>query len=286
MVTNVETSTPLHPPPQTSALVSKQTSASSKKKKKRRNGASAATGSGSENSSASASPPPSEAQDDSMHSDTSPATMERWKHRVQSLRSSLSQVQAENRILSADLKAATARANDAEQAETAVNKGLLTARSVISQRDRSVAELNALASNQRADFRRLEEEKKKLDRRLVLLKTVSANLQEAREERDCAEKKTEELQSNSARLKKKLAQKQQLIDEQGKQLQVLELKEKQVDKLQCQLNDLREDKLSAEEQAARRSVMAAGASALCGVVAGVAFCLLTRARNEEDRETR
>ncbi|CAN8072219.1 unnamed protein product [Agarophyton chilense] len=280
MVTNVETSGTLESPQQLSTVVVGPIPVSSKKKKKRRNGTS---GNNSENSSGSASPLPSETQNDTLFSDTSPGATERWKHRVQSLRSSLSQAQSENRALSADLKAAMARANDAEQAEAAVNKGLVTARSVISHRDRSIAELNAVVSNQRADFRRLEEEKKKLDRRLLLLKTVSANLQEAREERDNAEKKLEDCHSNIVRLKKRLSHLQETIEAYEKELAVLGMKEKQVDKLQGQLQDLREEKHLAEQQAERRSLVIAGASALGGAVAGLAFCFLTRSKDETEQ---
>ncbi|PXF49654.1 hypothetical protein BWQ96_00532 [Gracilariopsis chorda] len=284
MVTKVETVSILEPTqdlennPSTPSSVS----GSTKRKKKRRNGQSGNTP---DLSSGSASPAPSEApsQEDLVHSETPARTMEQWKHRAQSLRSSLNQVQNENRVLSTDLKAAVARANDAEQAEAAVNKGLLSARSVISQRDRSIAELNAMVSNQRADLRRLEDEKKKLDRRLILLKTVSANLQEAREGRDAAEKRLEESNSNASQLRKKVAKAEERIEALNKHVEALDMTKKQVEKLHCQIHDLHDEKELSEQKATRNVVLAASAGAVGGAVVTLALSLLSRPNDEKDQ---
>lgn len=283
MVSKVEPASILEPAqtlessPQTPTSVS----GSTKRKKKRRNGQ---NGNTTELSSGSPSPSPSEApsQDDVGQSEPSARTLEQWKERAQSLRSSLNEVQNEKRILATDLQAAVARANDAEQAEAAVNKGLLSARSVISQRDRSIAELNAMVSTQRADLRRLEDEKKKLDRRLILLKTVSANLQEAREGRDAAEKRLEDSHSVASKLKKKVAKAEETIAGLNKHVEALGMTKKQAEKLQCQLQDLHEEKEVSEKKAARNVIIAASAGAVGGAAVTLALSLFSRPNEDKD----
>lgn len=131
-------------------------------------------------------------------SSTTQTTEEQWTQRLQNLRVSLSKSQEENKIIMSDLSAALARASDAEHAEDAVNKGLLTARTVIAKRDRVIAELKTNLSKFKSEVTHLQEEKKRIDKRLVLLKTVSANLQEAREARDAFERRLDEALASAA----------------------------------------------------------------------------------------
>lgn len=193
---------------------------------------------------------------------TDAATVEQWKNRVQSIRSSLTKVQKENQLLSADLSSALARASDAEHAELVVNKGLLSARSVITQRDRSIAELNANVSVLRADLAHLVDEKKKTDKRLILLKTVSDNLRDAREARDCGERKLESANAEIVRLKKCVEELKEEGDALKRQVQAMEMVKQQLSRIEQDLEDVIQEKEYGEVRAHRVSLVAAGLGAI------------------------
>lgn len=118
--------------------------------------------------------------------------LEQWRARAINRRALLADANADNARLMDDLSAAQARADDAEQAEAVVNRGLLTARGVIAQRDRAIADLTSVHQQLKAEYAVVTEEKKRAEKRLVILKTMSANLQEAREGKEVAEKKLDD----------------------------------------------------------------------------------------------
>lgn len=132
--------------------------------------------------------------------------LEQWRARAINRRALLAHTNADNGRLMDDLSAAQARADDAEQAEAVVNRGLLTARSVIAQRDRAIADLTSVHQQLKAEHAVVMDEKKRAEKRLVILKTMSANLHEAREGREVAEKKVDELGLTNSRLMKEVGQ--------------------------------------------------------------------------------
>lgn len=208
--------------------------------------------------------------------------LKQWKQRVASLKASLNNIQNEKRILAADLASATARANDAEQAEAAVNKGLITARTVINQRNRSISNLTVTNTTQRAELRRLEDDNKKLQLRFLLLKTVSANLREAREARDAVEAKLDESHSHVTRLTDKLKQAQATAVNLYAQLKFQEKLKHNITVLETQIQTLHHQKLSADQQAFRNVLKSGAAGAATTVVAVLVRGLMNRSR--EDRQ--
>lgn len=189
-------------------------------------------------------------------------TIEQWKQRVQSLRYELSKAHKESAMLKEDLGASIARAKDAEEAETAVNKGLLTARTVITQRDRAIAELNATISILRVEVAQLTDHKRKTDKRLQLLKTVSANLQEAREARDVTERKLNDASSSNGSLAKEI---RQLND----QVEAMAMVKQQMAGLEGDVEVITREKeeaiLAGRKDSIRSACLGAAGMLICGV---------------------
>lgn len=172
-----------------------------------------------------------------------------------------SPLEEEVKRLSRELEAALARASDAENAEAVVNKGLLTARSVITQRDRALDELQTLLSTTRGEVNVLTEEKKRTDRRLTLLKTMSDNLREARDLRAGSERRVEEVVKEKEMVERRRVALEKEIEEwKEKMKEVVEEKislEKDVERLNEQVRMLRDvkQKLVAAETEMERGVV-------------------------------
>lgn len=185
--------------------------------------------------------------------------------------------------MASDLAAALARASDAEHAEDTVNKGLLTARSVISQRDRAIAELKSTSSNLRADLTQLQEEKKKTDKRLILLKTVSANLQEARENRDFLEKKLDDANAEISNLKRNNESLGRDIDSLKQQVEAMEMVKQQLARREIEVDELSRERVHAEEAAHRSELRAftIGAASVFAIGTVVRVLGMGRAKDKE-----
>lgn len=158
--------------------------------------------------------------------------------------------------------------SDAEHAEATVNKGLVTARAVISQRDRALAELTSSTQELKGEHAKLLEDKKRADKRLVILKTVSANLQEAREARDTAERKLEESNSNKAKLAGE-------VEELRKQVEALNMLKQQLSKVELEVDELTRFNGELHVSAKRDSVRAAGLGAAGVMVLSLMLRLLS-----------
>lgn len=251
-----------------------------KKKKKRKNSSSASPPDQPPSSSSAQSP---QVTSDPSSSHLSPATLDQWQQRVQNLRSALTKAHQENQLQAADLSAALARASDAEHAEDTVNKGLLTARSVISQRDRTIAELNSTLSVNRADLTRLTEEKKKTDKRLLLLKTVSANLQEAREARDNLERKLDDANDRISKLTTITQENDSQIANLEKQVDALEMVKQQLARVEHDFHELSGQNGQLQAQNRRSSICAAGAGSVAVFAVAVAMRIASaKSRHEKD----
>lgn len=150
--------------------------------------------------------------------------LEQWRARAINRRALLAQANADNERLRNDLSAAQARADDAEHAEAVVNRGLLTAKSVITQRDRALADLTNMHQQLKAEHVTVVEEKKRADKRLIILKTMSANLHEAREGKEVAERKLDEAGATNRRLSQKI---EELVKENNKLVEGVEHVEKE-----------------------------------------------------------
>lgn len=260
-IDDLSTASPPPPPPAPSpATPTAPVSAAPKKKKKRKNAANPALDE--------ATPLPNEA---SIRGDS----VEQWRARALNRRALLAAAQADVDRLSADLAAALARVSDAEHAEATVNKGLLTARAVITQRDRALAELTSSHQELKGEHAKVVEDKKRGDKRLVILKTVSANLQEAREAREVAERKLEDAHAANAKLRTQAAALKE-------QVEALKMVKQQLAKREVEVDELVRGREEMRVEAKKGAVRAAGIGA-AGVV-GISVVLRVLGGGRRDRE--
>jgi chromosome segregation ATPase len=138
---------------------------------------------------------------DMLDSSTDPETLESWKAKAKQRLALLHDLNESSKRTKAELAVAQHRAADAEEAESLVNNGLKTATALLGERDRQVQELTTANSAARAELATLLEEKKKVDKRLALVKTIGTSLQEAREAAATAERRLEEAITANAKLK-------------------------------------------------------------------------------------
>jgi chromosome segregation ATPase len=138
---------------------------------------------------------------DMTDSSNDPETLESWKAKAKQRLSLLHDLNESSKRVKAELVVAQQRVADAEEAEVMVNNGLKTATVRLSERDRQVQELTTANAASRAELATLTEEKKKVDKRLALVKTIGANLQEARDAAATAERRLEEAITANAKLK-------------------------------------------------------------------------------------
>jgi chromosome segregation ATPase len=136
-----------------------------------------------------------------VDSSTDLETLESWKAKAKQRLSLLHDLNESSKRTKAELAVAQQRAADAEEAESLVNNGLKTATALLGERDRQVQELTTANSAARAELATLTEEKKKVDKRLALVKTIGTSLQEAREAASIAERRLEEAITANAKLK-------------------------------------------------------------------------------------
>lgn len=182
-----------------------------------------------------------------------------WRARAESRYVLLQEAVGKCNLAGEELKVAVERMVEAENAEAAVNSGLVTARAVIAERDRAIVDLNSAALANKAEIAKLTDEKKKTDKRLLLLKTVSANLQQAREARDAAEKRVEELGSAHSKLKASAAALAREVEE-------LRVVKAELIKRELEVEELKTFNEKSSEHAVVKSARAAGAGA-AGVIA-------------------
>lgn len=215
--------------------------------------------------------------------------IDQWRARANNRKTLYEQTKAESSLLRADLTAALARVADAEHMEKMVNKGLVTAKGIIHEKDRALADLNSLYQNLKGDHVKLTEEKKRAEKRLIILKTVSANLQEMKEKKEQLEKKLEESGVTNAKLKKEI----QELDEKKvaleKEIKILKkglvdlgLLKKEYKRVQSDLACLQVEKEELKVMAKRDSLRAAGFGAASMLALNITLRVLTGGRKKDE----
>lgn len=86
-----------------------------------------------------------------------------------------------------------------------MNQGLRGAKALLEERDKAVGGLQEANGRLAGEVATLTDAAKKTEKRLLLLKTVSKNLQEARDERDAAGARADEAGAQVAALRKEVA---------------------------------------------------------------------------------
>lgn len=212
--------------------------------------------------------------------------VDQWRARAVNRRALLAKAQADYSLLRADLAAALARVADAEQAEKMVNNGLVTARSVIAQRDRAIADLTSVHQQLKGEHAKVAEEKKRAEKRLLILKTVSANLQEAREGKEHVERKLEDSNGANRKLLKQIhdlevveTELRNNVRELRRQVEALNMLKQQLARAEMELEDLKTEKEEMRVAARRGSICAAGVGAAGAFALSLTLRLL---RNRRD----
>lgn len=241
--------------------------------------------------------------------DTDADTIESWRAKAKQRLSLLQDLNEHSRRIKEELHVAHQRATDAEEAESLVNEGLKTATSLLAERDRQVSDLTSTNANLRAELNTVTEEKKKVDKRLALVKTIGSNLQEAKEAASASERKLEEAMVANSRLRTSLATAQSELAELRPLRKVVARKDDELQKLRAErqseekesvptVHDTRneiseqlEGSHHAEQTPGNKqnNVVLAGVG-VGGVVVGVALTVVLRAigssgsgvRNNED----
>lgn len=179
-----------------------------------------------------------------------------WQSKAEQRLGQLNDAVQELRRLEAEVSVSAARVEDAEAAEAAVNAGLKSAHSLIAERDRALAEMKTENANFRAEVAQLNEDKKKNEKRLVLLKTMSANLHEARENCDAMKRRGDELSATNDKLNQTISAQEATITE----LKAVELqlanRKNEVEHLHEKMHEQRE-----EHRRERRGAVGLGATA-------------------------
>lgn len=133
--------------------------------------------------------------------DTDPDTVEAWRAKAKQRLALLHDLNESSKRMKSELTAAHARAKEAEEAEALVNNGLKTATSLLTGRERMLTEANSTTAALRGEVASLTAEKKKLEKRLALVKTIGSSLQEAKDAATVAEQRLEESIAASAKFK-------------------------------------------------------------------------------------
>lgn len=120
-----------------------------------------------------------------------------WKLRAGARLARLRELHAEIEKLRRDLIDACNRASDAEKAELLVNRGLKNAHHLLSARDKRIASQDMENTSMKADAESAKAEKKKLEQRIVLLKSVADKLQASK---DDAEKKVDDTNTHTRKV--------------------------------------------------------------------------------------
>ncbi len=203
-----------------------------------------------------------------------------WRARAGLRLDRLRGVAGELDTLRRELKDAVDRADDAQNAERMVNAGLRSAHTLLAERDKALASSTSHAATLTAEVSTLTDEKRKIEKRLALLKTVSEKLQEAREARDTAERRADDVAAANSELKKAVAELE--LNLQGQADTVSALKE-DIERHVAEHRVAVEDAALAQVEAEKKIQIAAGAGAVAGVLASVVLGGLIRA-SRRDRE--
>eukprot|EP00177_Eucheuma_denticulatum_P000119 GFKZ01000209.1.p1 GENE.GFKZ01000209.1~~GFKZ01000209.1.p1 ORF type:complete len:387 (-),score=73.96 GFKZ01000209.1:479-1639(-) len=212
--------------------------------------------------------------------------VDQWRARAVNRRALLAKAKSDYSLLRADLAAALARVADAEQAEKMVNSGLVTARSVIAQRDRAIADLTSVHQQLKGEHAKIAEEKKRAEKKLLILKTVSANLQEAREGKEHTEKKLEEASGANKKLLKQIrdlavveTELRNDVSELSRQVEALNMLKQKLARAEMELEELRTEKEELRKAAKRGSICAAGIGAAGAFALSFTLRLLRKERD-------
>lgn len=212
--------------------------------------------------------------------------VDQWRARAVNRRALLAKAKTDHSLLQADLTAALARVSDAEQAEAMVNSGLVTARNVIAQRDRAIADLTSVHQQLKGEHAKVSEDKKRAEKRLVILKTVSANLQEAREGKEHVERKLEESNATNKKLLKRIEDMAKVemelrneVQELQRQIDALNMLKQQLARVELDLEEQKTEKEELRVAAKRGSIRAAGIGAAGAFVLSFTLRLLRNRGN-------
>lgn len=147
-----------------------------------------------------------------------------------------------------------------------MNQGLRGAKALLEQRDKALGALQEANGRLGAEVATMTDAAKKTEKRLLLLKTVSKNLQEARDERDAAAARAEESATQVAELRKEVAAMEALGVRLGETENVVKQRDEELARLTAET--------TAKEVAHESRIRLVGAVAAAG---GAVFGIILRA---------
>lgn len=204
-----------------------------------------------------------------------------WRARAVVRLDRLKAVSAEIESLKRELNDAACRADDARHAEQLVNTGLRDAHLLLAERDKALASSTSRAATLTAEVTTLTDEKRKIEKRLTLLKTVSEKLQEARDAKDAAERRADDAAIANSDLKKEIAQLENDLKDQADTVRALKA---DFGTLLAEHRAALCDAELAKVENEKRVHIAAGAGIAAGMVLSIIVGLISRVGEGEEDE--